>query len=129
MTEHAIKTCPVCKLGLTLHQFEHDPEIVPIGMMFIDDDITKAYYVFQHERAGCGTSLVVPVESFKSAIAEPIPAEIMALKDCCERHCTRLDDLNSCSAPCQFAAFRRHIIDLVARKGRARMPKELIATR
>jgi hypothetical protein len=129
MKTPVIKTCAVCKSELTLDDFEHDPYLVPIGMMFIDDDITEAYYMFQHEKPGCGTSLVIPVTAFLPAITEPIAEKIMALKDCCEFHCTKLDDLNACKAPCLFASYRRHIIELVARKGRAPIPKSAVLTR
>lgn len=129
MKTTVIKTCAVCKSELTLDDFEHDPYLVPIGMMFMDDDITEAYYMFQHEKPGCGTSLVISVTAFLPAITEPIAEKIMALKDCCEFHCTKLDDLNACKAPCLFASYRRHIIDLVARKGRAPIPKNVVLTR
>jgi hypothetical protein len=129
MDNPILKQCTVCGAQLTLDQFEHDPQIVPIGMMFIDDDITEAYYLFQHEKPGCGTSLAVPVELFRPAILEQIPEKIRALTDCCELHCTKLSDLGNCHAPCLFAPYRRHLIALVERKGRAPIPGRLVLTR
>jgi hypothetical protein len=129
MDNPIIKTCACCQTNLTLDDFEHHPDIIPIGMMFIGGDISEAFYLFQHERPGCGTSLAVSVKAFEPAITEPIAEQVMALKDCCEHHCTNLDDLNRCSAPCFFAAYRRHLIDLVARKGRAKIPENLVLTR
>ncbi len=130
MSDEYIKTCGMCGQELSADDFLSDPDLVPIGMMFIEDDITMAYYMFQHEAASCRSSLVVPVDAFQPFLEEPPPEEILALTDCCERHCVKLSDLSACGQSCFFAPFRRfllHLIDSKSREGNGSARKTAIA--
>jgi hypothetical protein len=116
MANETIKYCPCCKAAFTLEELATDPDISLIGMAFGDDSIEWAYYFFQHEVEGCRSSFAVKVEDFLSQITEPIPAERMALRDCCEEHCVSVKDLGECKNECYFAPFRRQLLKMLAAK-------------
>ena len=97
MENNHIKKCGNCGQLLTANDFWADRKLVPIGMMYIEDDTTMAFYMFQHEADGCHSSLVVPVIAFQYFLKEPLPEKILALSECCERHCVKLSDLTACS--------------------------------
>ena len=111
-----VKKCGNCGALLTAEDFWALPELVPIGMMFLDDDITMVCYMFQHEADGCHSSLAVPVTEFQSFLTEPRPDKILALSECCERHCVKLGDLEVCGQPCFFAPYRRLLLAMIEHK-------------
>jgi hypothetical protein len=111
-----VKKCGNCGELLTAEDFWSRPELVPIGMMFIEDDTTMAFYMFQHETDGCHSCLVVPVIEFQPFLKEPLPEKILALSECCERHCVKLSDLTVCKQPCFFAPYRRFLLLMIEHK-------------
>ncbi len=120
MTDEFVKKCNVCKAMLTPQQMVDDPDVRPIGTTFFEDGPdTKHYYFFQHETPGCGTSFVIDVECFLKFIKEPIPEKIMRAQPGCGGHCASIDDLSDCDRECHFAPFRRFLLEMVAKKGRA----------
>ena len=119
MADIRFKKCSYCKAILSIRDIVHNPEIVPIGITFADDTIDGAYYFFQHETPNCGTSFVLPVQSLRQFIIEPIPAENLAPSDRCPRHCASLRDLSVCRIECFFAPYRRFLLKMVALKREA----------
>ena len=123
MEKKHIKRCGNCGVWLTANDFVNNPELSPIGMMFIEDDTTTAYYMFQHETPNCRSSIAVPVEAFKEFIVKPVPDRVLALSECCEQHCVNLHDLGNCQQPCHFTSFRRFLFQMIEKKGRAAVPE------
>ncbi|MEW6051551.1 MAG: hypothetical protein AB1644_10875 [Candidatus Zixiibacteriota bacterium] len=122
MQEKHIKRCGNCGVWLTASDFVNNPDLVPIGMMFIEDDTTTAYYMFQHETPNCRSSLAVPANEFREFIVEPVPDQVLTLSECCKEHCVKLNDLSNCKQPCYFAPFRRFLFQMIEKKGRAAVP-------
>lgn len=119
MADIGFKKCSYCKAILSIRDIAFDPGIVPIGITFADDTIDGAYYFFQHEVPNCGTSFVIPVQSLRQFIIEPIPAENLASSDRCPRHCASLRDLGECRKECLFAPYRRFLHKMLALKKEA----------
>lgn len=119
MSEEKFKKCGCCQAVLSMKEIVNDPNIRPIGMAFADDTTEGAYYFFQHEIPGCGTSFVLLVENLKSFIDETIPEQKLTLGPCCEQHCVDLKDLGECKQECHFAPFRRFLLKMIAIKREA----------
>lgn len=115
MSEHNHKLCNYCKRTFSPQQLAEDPEVRPIGMVY-DDEIGKAYYMFQHESEDCGTSFTVNIRDFDPLLEEKIPELRMTLCEGCEEHCVNIKDLQECSQNCEFAPFRRFLLKMIAQK-------------
>ncbi len=120
MQDDHLKKCGGCGQMLTVDDFLTNPELVPVGMMFVDGDTTMAFYMFQHEATCCHSSLLVPVNAFQSLLKEPPPEKILALSECCELHCVSLSDLAACKQPCHFAPFRRFLLAMMEHRCEAK---------
>ncbi len=120
------KTCPGCGTPFTLQQILECAEVEPIGMQLEDDDPAWNYYYFNHRCPSCGSTFLIPVTDFAPWIPEPVPGPVLAGTESCERHCTRIDDLSACTAPCRYAPFRRFLLHLRDRK-RGRAADESVA--
>lgn len=122
MLDQRIKKCSLCGQWLTAHDVIYDPRVKPIGMAFMDADISTAYYFFQHNAPNCGTSFLVNVQALTPFITEAVPPENKALTECCERHCVSLDDLRACRQECYYAPFRRFLHRMIALKEKTTPP-------
>lgn len=111
-SQGTIKICPGCKTAFTLHDLIQSPEIEPLGMQFENGDTSLNVYYFNHDRADCGSTFVVPAMAFRSMITEPIPESILAGTEVCGHHCLSMDDLAACDAPCRYAPFRRFLLSI-----------------
>ena len=122
-----IKQCSTCFAWMTIEEIMYDRRIRPIGMTY-DTFANKAYFFFQHDVPGCGTSFMLNVEYLKSYIEEEIPDKVIALSEHCELHCTRISDLGACSQECRNAPYRRLLNKMVEHKTRtAETPDSLPA--
>lgn len=106
------KTCPGCGTAFTLRQVLESPDIEPIGMQLEDSDHAWNFYYFNHRCPTCGSTFLIPVLDFLPLISEPVPDLALNGTESCERHCTRIDDLAECSAPCRYAPFRRFLLKM-----------------
>lgn len=107
-----VKQCPGCAATFALNDFMGNPEIDAIGMQFEDAELKNNLYYFNHECPACGSTFVVSVLEFLPLIEETVPEEVLAGLEPCEGHCTRIDDLAACGAPCRYAPFRRFLLKL-----------------
>jgi hypothetical protein len=103
-------SCPNCAQKFELARIAEHPEVEPIGMQIEDTDHNFNFYYFNHVCAGCGSTFLVPVQSFLPFIQEPVPDLILTGSEECERHCLDVKDLQICSQPCTYAPFRRHLL-------------------
>ena len=119
MQKAIIKECPGCGAQMSAREIIEKPEIKLLGMSFGPDNSPEmAYYFFQHEVENCQSSFLVPVIDMIDFIEEPIPKNILALSNSCERHCVNINDLRECRQSCYYASFRRFLIRMVQIKRR-----------
>jgi len=70
----------------------------------------SAIYCFTHTPWSCRTTFATPVETFREDITETIPDAFLNGTDACAGHCSRIEDLQECDAPCSLAPFRRFLL-------------------
>ena len=119
MQDTKLKQCSFCKTWLSAEEIVNNPNIVPLGMAFSEDDTETAYYYFVHNVPECGTTFLLPVTELESFITETIPSERLTLSECCEEHCVSLDDLAECRQECFFAPYRRLLLKMLETKRQA----------
>ena len=115
MQNEIIKKCPKCGHDFTVEDILHNPDIIPVGMLYNDSQKT-ACYLFQHEIDYCHSSFAVDIELLRTEIREPIPAETETLSECCEGHCIKINDLAECRQECYYAPFRRLLLRMMELK-------------
>ena len=117
MADEIVKKCNCCQTCWTAKQLVDDPAVWPVGTAFLEDSgLGTHYYYFRHETTGCGTSIMVDVESFKQFITEPIPEKVLRLGSACEGRCVNIQDLTECQQECHFSPFRRFLLKMLAEK-------------
>lgn len=111
-----VAICPFCGETFTVEDLITSSDIQPIGMVLNDDEATWNSYYFNHVTPQCGTTFTVRVGTFAPLLSEQVPAEIRTGECNCEGRCTSLTDLAECQVECHWAAYRRFLPNLVARK-------------
>ncbi len=108
------KRCSCGARWSTRSAFVSDPDIEPIGISFPSDGSSfRAFYFFNHS---CKTTLVIDSEDFADLITAPVPSTIRKGEKVCKGHCSKLKDLQLCSADCRNAPFRRFFIERILTK-------------
>ena len=107
-----MKTCAGCGYEFDLASIARDAQLEPVGMQFEDPDHKYDFYYFNHTCLSCGSTILIPVMEFLSYVKEPVPDLVRTGMEDCERHCLRIDDLETCSAPCRYAPFRRLLLQM-----------------
>jgi hypothetical protein len=109
----AFKQCPKCGTEwLGRDTFLADPDIRLIGYQVSFGDLVAGHFQFNHERAGCGTTLALAVEAFRDLYDGPIFEERATGTSECPEKCLHPSDLEPCPAHCE-CAFVRAILQLV----------------
>jgi hypothetical protein len=105
-----------CQTGwASREEFVLDPDVQPIGISFAPgESSSRAYFFFNH--ATCKTTLMIDSEDFADLIEAVIPPRIKAGEKECEGHCTKKEDLETCSAECRNAPFRQFFVDRILKK-------------
>jgi len=106
------KVCPGCNQAFSLLELVESPELQPLGMQFVDKELSQNVYYFSHICPSCGTTFVVSVTAFLPLIQEPIPTDCLAGTEACEEHCMAVADLELCSRACRYAPFRRFLLQI-----------------
>jgi len=122
----AFKTCPGC--GAVWHDrkdFLKDPEIAICGYQPDFEDLERGLLLFNHLRAGRGTTFSVSVAAFSDLVMRPILSLRVAGSPDCPTHCFRMNDLEPCPMRCE-CAFVRDVIQVLRRsidsRGKAHPP-------
>ena len=123
MASSPVKACPTCGVEFALDQIANHPDVQPIGMQFEDTNHEFNFYYFNHACPGCGTTFLIPVLAFLPLIVEPVPDLVRTGLEDCGRHCLDVRDLANCGAPCRYAPFRRHLLEMRAQSDAARRRK------
>jgi len=116
MNNDIVKKCTLCGQDFTALDLVCNPDLKLLGMVYMPREGGKAYYFFQHDIKGCGTSIAVDIEVMSHFITEAIPITKLTLTDCCEEHCVNLKDLSVCKQDCFYAPYRRFLFKMIDQK-------------
>lgn len=111
MADSPFKVCPNC--GFVWNSRESllaDPTVVLAGYQASFVDLSAGYFLFQHERPECGTSMAVEAGRFLDLYDGPIFQEHRDER--CPGFCLKSDNLERCSVPCE-CAFVREVLQVV----------------
>ncbi len=125
MFDEKIKQCKGCDQWFSADEIINDPDIRPIGMSFLANNYSRAFFFFQHESPQCGSSFLVDVTLLDRYIYEYIPELNLILTDNCAGHCVNIEDLDSCQNACHNAPYRRFLLKMIEIKKEAVKRKRL----
>jgi hypothetical protein len=110
--------CPCCGNWLSIDEILDGPRVEPVGMTFDGGDPHFNLLYFNHLDPQCGSTFTIEAERFAPYLPETAPAQILAGGPDCENHCTSMDNLLECQAPCHWAPYRRFLLALRMRRRR-----------
>ncbi len=108
--------CPCCQTWFSSRDIMDGHHVEPLGMTFDQGDPQYNLLYFNHVDPRCGSTFTIEARRFAPFLAEVPPPDILAGQDGCEHHCTSMDDLAVCNAQCQWAPFRRFLLQLRDRR-------------
>ena len=104
------KSCTVCDFTWTgRDSFLSDPNIKIIGYQVDFHGNKDGLFLFNHK---CGTTLSIPVNTFRDLYNGPKYKNILANDEQCPNHCLDENDLSSCGLECKLA-YGREIIQII----------------
>lgn len=110
------KTCTGCGTVWSDRQdFISDPEVVLCGYQPDFVNLEQGLFLFTHRRAGCGTTLALPVQVFSDLVQRPLLSPRLTGSPDCPTHCFRMNDLEPCPALCE-CAYVRDVMQLLRRE-------------
>lgn len=92
-----------------------DSEVALCGYQPDFSDLEKGLFLFTHRRAGCGTTLALPVHVFSDLVQRPILSPRLTGQPGCPTHCLRMNDLEPCPALCE-CAYVRDVMQLLRKE-------------
>jgi hypothetical protein len=111
------RVCPCCgREWQTLEDFLVDSAVILIGYQAHCKNTVEGFFLFNHEIAGCGTTMAMKVSLFRCLYGGPVYSADLYLTDLCERHCNDPEDIEPCSRECGRAYVREVIQEIVNRK-------------
>ncbi len=113
------QACGACRrVWLTWDDFVLDPDIRLLGLQAVISHPHVNLLVFEH---ACGSSISILARRLRHLLPAPAlgaPASRLLGTQECRGHCRRLEDIDSCDAPCSNA-HDRELTRLVARMKKA----------
>jgi hypothetical protein len=101
------KSCPMCKkTWVSRNTFMDDPELNFNGYQANFGTIEQGLFYFTHENEICGSTMALKAELFLSLFEGKKYQENRQLSEECSRKCLDRNELNRCTAHCQFAFVR-----------------------
>ena len=96
----------------TREAFLTDPALVLIGYQASFQYLAAGFFLFNHEREDCRTTLAVPAGDFFDLYAGPLFEERLAGSKECPAYCLQQNELARCPARCE-CAFVREVLQIV----------------
>ena len=120
------KICNMCeKKWNTENDFIEDPNLVIIGYMSNLKKIYQGLFLFNHEIEGCGSTLAIKVELFKSVIDSSIESLPVERPIGCLGYCLDQDNLDLCDqSDCRGYVIRKGLSELKTRMNSDIRPKK-----
>ena len=109
----AFRACSLC--GWTWESradFLADPDVVLVGYQVVFDRLETGFFLFNHTRARCGSTLSVQAGQFTDLYAGPVFVSRLQGSPECGGHCLHTSDLQPCPAKCE-CAFVRDVLQVI----------------
>ena len=111
-----VKKCPCCGQQFSFNDLLKQPYIEPKGITFYDNKPEMNMFFFNHVCENCNTTFAIPAKDFTGFLTEDVPDKVLAGLPECEKRCLDINDKNEFTQNCQWAPFRRFIIQLIDEK-------------
>ena len=119
LTTIIAKKCPSCGILFSLSDIINQPFIEPKGITLYDKNPDMNMFFFNHVCPTCNTTFAIPAKDFIGFLKEDIPNKVLAGLPECETRCMDINDKDVCRQNCQWAPFRRFILQLIENKKKA----------
>lgn len=101
------KSCTNCgRAWETREAFLSDPEVVTIGYQVHFESLKEGFFLFNHRRHGCQTTLSVQVAAFYDLYRGPFFQGRKTGTTECLGYCLHREELGACPAACECASVR-----------------------
>lgn len=115
----AFKTCSSCdKQWVTRDDLLDDPEVILAGFQPAGSDTLEGYALFNHDTPECRSTIALEAEALLDMYDGPLHERVLMGSDACGGHCYRIEDLETCDAPCRNAMIREVLKKIRARQRR-----------
>ena len=105
--EQVLKQCPMCQASWAdLRALVEDRSLRVVGYMACFDDVDCGLVLLTHQTVTCGTTIVVPARVLRPLYHGPQIDIHATLSAQCPRLCTRRQDFEVCTVPCDMAWVR-----------------------
>lgn len=116
------KTCTLChKIWESRDEFLNCPDIEIIGYQACLEEPNEGIFLFNHNIAGCHSTIAIEVVEFLDLYTGPIYPTANTDLPGCGGHCHHVNDLQPCSAKCAYAHIRA-IVQVLRVKHTVSMP-------
>jgi hypothetical protein len=101
------KVCTGCgTVWRTREDFLSDPETVPIGYQVHFEELQEGFFLFNHRRPMCGTTLSLQVRAFFNLYGGPFFQDRKRNTVECVGYCLHQQELKGCPARCECSSVR-----------------------
>ncbi len=109
----AFKTCSQCKKEwISREDFLGDPEVVAIGYQANFEWLKSGFFLFNHTRKNCRTTVSVPAEVFFDLFEGPLFERKTVSPPACPGYCLHKEEMRSCPTQCE-CNFVRDILQTI----------------
>jgi hypothetical protein len=113
MEGRVFKACPMCNVSwATRKSFLDDSGLRLVGYQVNFEDLQAGFFLFNHDVAGCGTTIAVEAGQFLDMHSGPMFQERLDGKECCPRYCHRAQSLEPCPVQCE-CRYVRDVLQVV----------------
>ncbi len=111
----AFKICSSCKRKWgSRDEFLGDPEVAAIGYQVNFDLLKDGFFLFNHARPTCRTTVSVPAGAFFDLSEVPVFERRTTSARGCPEYCLKKEELRSCPAHCE-CSFVRDILQAIVK--------------
>jgi hypothetical protein len=107
------KTCTLCgKKWGSREDFIGDPEVQLVGYQAHFEALTEGFFLFNHMRPGCGSTIAIVVKSFVDLYHGPVFETQFRGGPSCPGYCLHTRAVNPCPQKCE-CSFVREVIGAI----------------
>ncbi len=111
--EELFKQCSFCLHDwMTRDGFLADLDVHLVGYQSNFGDLEAGLFLFNHDYAGCGTTLAIEAARFRYLYDGPVFSERLTLTDQCPGYCMQQGELRPCPARCE-CAYAREVLNII----------------
>jgi hypothetical protein len=111
--EAPFKVCTLCGKGWQSREdFIGDPEAQLVGYQAHFQELTEGFFLFNHMRSGCGSTIAIAVKHFVDLYSGPVFETQLRGGPSCPGFCLHTRALNPCPQKCE-CSFVRGVIQVI----------------